>query len=361
MSPNPGDTIVVWFSCGAASAVAAKLTLDAYKNQCTVRVVNNPVVEEDPDNRRFLDDVAAWLGVDIESATNPKYPSASAVEVWDKRHYMSGIAGAPCTLELKKEARYEWERTNKADWHVLGFTADERNRHERFILTERDNVLPVLIQANVTKTQCFEIIANAGIALPRVYALGYPNANCIGCVKATSATYWNHVRKHHPEVFDARAEQSRRIGARLVRYQGKRVFLDTLPDTAKGRPLKSMTVECGIFCEEKRVLTTELSVDMPRHIGILAPKERNKMTNLGYTKLDAMVAVVLILVVSSFFGILISALGLALSSAEKQGASVGINGVVTTRCINGYEFVVGGDGSARQVMDEMGHGVRCGR
>ena len=81
--------------------------------------------------------------------------------------------------------------------------------------------------------------------------MGYPNANCIGCVKATSATYWSHVKKMHPDVFAARAEQSRRIGARLVRHKGKRMFLDELPDGAKGRSMKHMDFECGLFCEEK--------------------------------------------------------------------------------------------------------------
>ena len=31
----------------------------------------------------------------------------------------------------------------------------------------------------------------------------------------------------------------------------------------------------------------------------------------------------------------------------------------TTRCINGYTFVVGADGNARQVLDEFGKGARC--
>jgi hypothetical protein len=246
-----GDTIAVWFSCGAASAVAAKKTIEYYGALATIRVVNNPVAEEDEDNRRFLKDVERWLGVTVETAVNSKYPMASAVEVWGDRRFMSGPTGAPCTIELKKRARQEWEESNHADWHVLGFTADERGRYDRFRLTERDNVLPILLDAFISKQECFRILKAAGIALPRVYAQGYPNANCIGCVKATSPTYWNHVRQQHPDVFAHRAAQSRDIGARLVRHKGKRLFLDELPPDAKGRSMKSMTVECGIFCEER--------------------------------------------------------------------------------------------------------------
>jgi hypothetical protein len=134
----------------------------------------------------------------------------------------------------------------------MGFTVEEKARNDRFALTERSNVLPVLIEAGLTKEDCFDIIREAGIALPRIYFMGYPNANCVGCVKATSPSYWNHVRKMHPEVFADRAQQSREIGAKLTRHKGRRIFLDDLPADARGRSLKSMKMpDCGIFCEEK--------------------------------------------------------------------------------------------------------------
>lgn len=245
-------TIVVWFSCGAASAVAAHLTKERYGATHNIRVVNNVVAEEDPDNRRFLADVEAWLGIEIETAGNPEFPSNSAAAVWDKRQYMSGNKGAPCTVALKKVSRQLWEKDNPHDHIVLGFTAEEATRHNRFVLTERSNVLPVLIDAGLTKQDCFDIVAAAGLRLPAIYAQGYPNANCKGCVKATSPTYWNLVRDKDPEVFASRAEQSRRIGARLVRHKNRRIYLDELPADAKGRPLKQLKMpECGIFCEEK--------------------------------------------------------------------------------------------------------------
>lgn len=243
--------IAVWFSCGAASAVAAKLTIEKYGETHTIRVLNNPVAEEDADNVRFLRDVEKWLDVHIESVVNPMFPSASAVEVWDHQQYMSGIAGAPCTKALKKLARKHWEQGNKCDHIVLGFTADEAHRADNFVKNERQDLLAVLIDAGLTKGDCFNVLLEAGITLPRIYRLGYPNANCIGCVKATSPTYWNHVRKVHHEIFQQRAEQSRRIGTKLVRHKGVRMFLDELPADATGRPMKDMDFECGIFCKPR--------------------------------------------------------------------------------------------------------------
>lgn len=248
--PKTGDTIVVWFSCGAASAVAARMTVDKYPF-CNVRIVNNPIAEEDEDNRRFLKDVERWLDLPIESAINADFPDSSCNTVWKQRKYMAGPQGAPCTMKLKKGARQQWENRNHFDWIVLGFTSEERKRHDRFALTERDNVLPVLIDADVSKDDCYRIVRQAGIKLPKMYTMGYPNANCVGCVKATSPTYWNHVRKMHPEVFKERADLEKKLGANLVRYKGKRIQLHDLPADAKGRPMKSMDIECGIYCEER--------------------------------------------------------------------------------------------------------------
>jgi hypothetical protein len=241
--------VAVWFSNGAASAVALKLSVDLFGRE-NVRAINNPVAEEDSDNLRFQADVSAWVGIEIERALHPDFPDASAAEVWDRERAMVFPHGAPCTKFLKKRARQAWENMNAVDWHVFGFTAEERGRHDRFTLTERANVWPVLINANLTKDDCAAILTLAGVRLPRIYGLGFPNANCLGCVKATSPTYWNLVRRIFPEVFRSRADQSRRLGVRLVRYKGSRIFLDELPEDAVGRPMRQVKMpECGIHCE----------------------------------------------------------------------------------------------------------------
>ena len=241
------ETIAVWFSCGAASAVAAKLAIEKYGETHNVIIVNNPVVNEHEDNRRFLKDCEEWFGQEIILATNSKYPSCDIRDVFDRRKYISGVKGAPCTMELKKGARYEFERNNKIDWHILGFTVDEKKRSDRFMRAERENLIPILIDEQLTKQDCFDILMKENIRLPEIYRLGFPNANCIGCVKSDSPTYWNLVRETFPEVFEERAEQSRRIGAKLVRVKRKRIFLDELSPDTKGGKIKSW--DCGIFCD----------------------------------------------------------------------------------------------------------------
>jgi hypothetical protein len=274
------SNIVVWFSCGAASAMAAKLIVEKYGKTDDVKIVYNPVIEEHPDNMRFLKDVEKWLNKKIIIHGNPDYPSNSAVDVWNDRKFMSSPYGAPCTVELKKKARQDFERKNAIDYHVLGFTYDEMNRHERFILTERNNVIPILIDEKMTKFDCLRVVSE-NVRLPEIYSMGFPNANCIGCVKASSPTYWNLVREKFPEIYKSRSEQSRKINSKLVVIKGKRIFLDELDENTLGRPLKNYSVDCGIFCEEKpfdEVLDRALTIAQEaKQNGQFIPKHLLKM------------------------------------------------------------------------------------
>ena len=250
-----GDTVAVWFSCGAASAVALQKTILRYP-KCKIRVLNNPVREEPDDNRRFLNDIANWLKVDIELVINPKYPHCSAVKIWEKVRAMAFPKGAPCTTRLKREARQYWEKTNHFDWLVMGFTAEESRRANNFKMTERTNLLTPLIDLKINKKRCFEIIQKAGIRLPISYYNGLPNANCIGCPKATSPNYWSAVKKNYPDIFQQRLELSERLDVKLLEVREERLSL-TMLDKIQYRRLEmgisqdeQLSFDCGLFCEE---------------------------------------------------------------------------------------------------------------
>lgn len=251
-----GKLIAVWFSCGAASAVAAKLSIEKYTPSNTVRILNNPIAQEHEDNQRFLRDVQEWLHYDIAHVSSLKFPAQDCEEVWDERKFMSTFQSAPCTYELKAGARADWENVHHPDYTVLGFTAEEQKRADRFRKTERNTLLTPLVDAGFTKIDCFKVLKDAGITLPKIYSHGFPNANCIGCVKSMSPTYWNLVRREFPEVFAKRAEQSRRLGTKLVEVHRQFIFLDELDPNQKGGKLKDYTTECGIFCEERDVKGT---------------------------------------------------------------------------------------------------------
>lgn len=234
---------ICWFSSGAASAVMTKLVLaenpGAWIVQCDLGK------SEDADNRRFAADCARWFNAPIQAIKSPTFDSID--DVFDKRKYHAGINGAPCTGELKVAPRLDFQLPS--DLHCWGYTADadDVRRFERMKAEypEMKQRAP-LIERGVTKEGCFAILEQAGIKRPRVYDLGFPNGNCIGCVKATSPNYWALVRHHFPEVFARRADQSRRFGSRLTRINDERIFIDEIP--ADWPMTEAIVPRCDFLC-----------------------------------------------------------------------------------------------------------------
>ena len=236
--------VVAWFSCGVASAVAASLAIEKYGKEKVVVAYCDTMADEHPDNQRFFDEVQDWLGIKIKRLKSQKFGRVD--EVFKSRSYMSGVMGAPCTVEMKKVPRFDFQTAD--DVHVFGYTADENHRITRFKEQNPDvKVDWVLSEQGYSKPLCLMTIAAAGIEVPMMYQLGYSNNNCLGCVKASSAKYWNQIRVDFPEVFKARAERSRSIGARLTQVRGERVFLDELPSNYL--PADREEISCGIECE----------------------------------------------------------------------------------------------------------------
>ncbi len=64
--------VLSWFSCGDASAVAAKLAVEKYQDNCEVLYCDTFAYEH-PDNRRFLDDIQSWIGKEIKILRSEEY------------------------------------------------------------------------------------------------------------------------------------------------------------------------------------------------------------------------------------------------------------------------------------------------
>lgn len=233
---------IAWFSSGAASAVMTKLAIADDPNVLPVQCDLGD--SEDEDNRRFTIDCEAWFG---KAVLHINGAFGGIDEVFEKRKYHAGVAGAPCTGEMKVAPRLDFQLPS--DIHLWGYTADgdDVRRFERMVATYPDmHQRAPLIERGLTKEACHAILERAGINRPRVYDLGFPNGNCIGCVKATSPSYWALVRKHFPETFARRADQSRRFGSRLVRVNDERVFLDELP--ADWPTTEATAPRCDFLC-----------------------------------------------------------------------------------------------------------------
>jgi hypothetical protein len=234
--------VVAWFSCGAASAVAAYKAKQKYQDIDIVYCDTSR--DEHPDNTRFLRDVENWLEQQVTIIGSSQFKTVS--EVFEKKRYMSGIGGAPCTVAMKKIPRFEYQRAD--DLNIFGMTVEENKRIQIFEANNPELHLEWPLRDQfITKNHCFRILTEAGIDLPIMYSLGFANNNCIGCVKASSPKYWDMVRTNFPEVFEQRAKQSRDVGCKLIQVKGKRIFLDELPIRNYGQ-YRLENISCGPEC-----------------------------------------------------------------------------------------------------------------
>lgn len=228
---------VCWFSTGVSSFIACYLAKDAD------RIIYTHVSNQHPDSLRFLEDCEKILGREIEVLMSEEY--ASVDDVIEKARYINGPFGAACTRLLKRNVRRQWEMENPGrHTYVWGYDIEERKRAARLSVTmpEHDHEFP-LIDHNLSKAECHAMADMLGIKRPMMYDMGYPNNNCIGCVKGGMG-YWNKIRRDFPEVFERRAKQERKIGHSCI----KGVYLDEL-DPDRGNMDLEIFEDCTITCQ----------------------------------------------------------------------------------------------------------------
>ena len=228
---------VCWFSTGVSSFVACYLAKDIDE------IIYTHVSDQHPDSLRFLHDCENILNRKITILKSDRFSSVE--DVMNFTHTMNTPYGSPCTIYLKKEVRKKWEAEH-FDHHtyVWGYDVNEKRRADNLIKTmsDYDHEFP-LIEHGFTKEDCHALIKELGLKRPIMYDMGYPNNNCIGCVKGGMG-YWNKIRVDFPEVFECRAKQEREFGRTCI----KGVYLDEL-DPNRGRMNLEVMEDCGIACQ----------------------------------------------------------------------------------------------------------------
>ena len=237
---------IVWFSCGAASAIAAKQSVKKNGENCDIE--NCDTGGEHESNKKFLKDIEKWTGKDITILKNKEYDDH--FDVFKKKKFFVKVGFAYCTIELKKKLRLEYQRPN--DIHILGYTLDEKKRTERFDNNNPELITDwILIEKGITKEDCLGILWQVGIELPKMYDLGYNHNNCIGCVKG-GIGYWNKIKKDFPDHFNKMARIERDVGNSILKYrsgekEGTPLFLDNLENNM-GRYDQEPPISCSLGC-----------------------------------------------------------------------------------------------------------------
>lgn len=229
---------ICWFSCGISSFIACYLAKDIDK------IIYTHISDQHPDSLRFLCDCEKLLGREIEIIQSDKFESVDDV-IKKTRAISFPRQASPCTKHLKMQVRREWEKANP-DHHtyVWGYDVNEQHRADAIVktLSAHEHEFP-LIDQGLTKEECHGIADGLDLKRPAMYDMGYPNNNCIGCVKGGMG-YWNKIREDFPEVFESRAKRERDIGHSCING----LFLDEL-ELDRGRNNIEIFEDCTIACQ----------------------------------------------------------------------------------------------------------------
>lgn len=233
--------LVCWISAGVSSFIAGYLM----RNEID-KFIYIDIDDQEPDTIRFINDCEKVLGKKIEILKSEYRCVENAILSAGVISLRGGFA--PCTNYLKKRVRKQWEEEHKNEkiTYVWGFDVDETSRAERLIesMPQFEHRFP-LIENHISKASSHAILQELGIQRPKMYELGYPNNNCIGCIKGGMG-YWNKIRKDFPDVFEKRSKMERKLGYSIL----KECYLDEL-DENRGNN-KEIFPECDIFCMLQR-------------------------------------------------------------------------------------------------------------
>lgn len=229
---------VSWFSAGVSSFIACYLMRDKVD-----KIIYTHIENQHPDTLRFIHDCEQVLQKPVEILQSDYFRTVE--DVIETTGFINAGYGAPCTKLLKMQVRKKWENENKGrHTYIWGFDMNEKRRADNLIesMSQHDHLFP-LIEYGLTKQNVHALCEKLGVKRPIMYDLGYPNNNCIGCVRGGMG-YWNKIRVDFPDVFERRAKLERKICHTCI----KGVYLDEL-DPNRGNLLKEIFPACGIGCE----------------------------------------------------------------------------------------------------------------
>lgn len=235
---------VCWLSAGVSSFMAG------YLAENVDEWIYIDIEDQHCDSIRFIKDCEKAIGKPIKILMSNEYRCVEdCIKCSGVIKLQNGFA--PCTNWLKMRIRKKWEYEHKNYdlTYVWGFDFNEKMRAQR------------MIESNIHVKHEFPLIDNYlskqdvhglfdrlfDFKRPFMYELGYPNNNCIGCIKGGMG-YWNKIRVDFPEVFKKRAELERIIGHSILKEKnGKPLYLDEL-EPYRGNIDCEIFPDCGIMC-----------------------------------------------------------------------------------------------------------------
>jgi hypothetical protein len=208
---------VVMFSGGLGSWGAAKRVAAAHGTADLVLLFTDTRAE-DEDLYRFLGEAAADAGGEFVTIAEGRTPW----EVFNDVKYLGNTRVDPCSRVLKREPAAAWLKAHCDPASTVVYVGIDWTEEHRFAGAQRRYAelgwtlqAPLCEPPLITKHQLKEELAAAGIALPRLYTMGFPHNNCGGfCVKAGQA-HFKLLLEKLPERYAEHEAQEQALRERL--------------------------------------------------------------------------------------------------------------------------------------------------
>ena len=189
---------VVKYSGGLGSWGAAARVIERFGRDDVVLLFTDTRME-DEDLYRFLDETTADFGVPLTRIADGRTPW----EVFSDVRFLGNTRVDPCSKILKRDLADKWLRANCASGDTVCYLGIDWTEAHRYHATKQQFVqmgyrleAPLCEAPYLSKRDLQAMLAARGIALPRLYDLGFAHNNCGGfCIKAGQGHFANLLRK----------------------------------------------------------------------------------------------------------------------------------------------------------------------
>ena len=200
---------VVMFSGGIASWMTARLVINEHGPADTVLLFaddkgdpTNTHCGEDTDCYRFINETANKFGTRLVIVQDGR----NIWQVFKDHQFIGNSRLAPCSHDLKQRPCRTWLDTHCDPTVTTVYVGiDFTEMHRLAAVTSAYH--PFTLEAPLTKPpyvdkdSMLKICRADGITPPRMYASGWPHANCQGaCVRAGQAQ-WRKLLSLHPDIY----------------------------------------------------------------------------------------------------------------------------------------------------------------
>lgn len=211
---------IVCYSGGHSSALVAIEVVRKFGKENVILLnhdINSNV--EEPDIKRFKNEIAAYLGLEITYANHPEWDTKDQFDVCvDARSFVNpNDRSALCTNRLKTKPFTEFLKEEFPMCNLVAYYGFDANEGHR--ISRRESIMIAMGYDTDYPLARWErsILSSKeiGIEPPNSYSQ-FKHANCTGCLKS-GKQHWFVVYCNRPDIFEKAKASEEKIGHSIIK------------------------------------------------------------------------------------------------------------------------------------------------